>query len=559
MENSGKKFYSGEDPTSNFIADYSESYTYSFANGRFVLDLVKMFGKYNSNAEPPKYEPENSLLDTWELEYKAVSETADGFMRDARNGFDDILGKSSAPITDALEKGQDIMGQLQGTFDDIKGPINDIIVDNSETIEEYGKLGIKAVFGVLALINVAMAAFMLLLCFCSGKCCNKCCCCRCICKCFTHLLWNILALLMIIVFLVGSLFALIGRVGSDAMSVISYVLSDDNIKDGGDGILVDKLAENKKYINICIGGDGKIEESLGFGDTGLDSFEQIRTAEQQIADSKRMFIENKDFRTYKLYKGELEKRANLTETKLCLIKEDANIDPQNINMDSPDILSFFKTLNELNHEIESNGKQDSWSVDEGDKTKTCSADNRDDQSYTGSIKFHPQKCYPNNRFWIKDLTTAGHTDIPEISGRAKIIGDTLKFIENAKKEGDSDSTGYMKIMNDLKDEYEKFLDSYLVALDKFNTTIKTLTSKLDEYTGTSSSLFSFANCAFVGTNLKIILKYLKDSFGGDVYTIGVCLILSGCSLALSISFTILLIMVINASVDENKKNVGKGV
>jgi len=557
MENSGKKFYSGEDPTSNFIADYSESYTYSFANGRFVLDLVKMFGKYNSNAEPPKYEPENSLLDTWELEYKAVSETADGFMRDARNGFDDILGKSSAPITDALEKGQDIMGQLQGTFDDIKGPINDIIVDNSETIEEYGKLGIKAVFGVLALINVAMAAFMLLLCFCSGKCCNKCCCCRCICKCFTHLLWNILALLMIIVFLVGSLFALIGRVGSDAMSVISYVLSDDNIKDGGDGILVDKLAENKKYINICIGGDGKIEEELGFGDTGLGSFEQIRTAEQQIADSKRMFIENKDFRTYKLYKEELEKRANLTETKLCLIKEDAEIDLENIDMDSPDILSFFKTLTEMNSKISSKtAHKDSWSVEEGDKEKKCN----NGESQNGFVEpnvFHPLECYPSNRNWIKDLTTPG-PDIPEISSRAKIIGETLKFVENAKKNANV-SKDYLKIINNLKDEYEKFLDSYLVALDKFNTTIKTLTSKLDEYTGTSSSLFSFANCAFVGTNLKIILKYLKDSFGGDVYTIGVCLILSGCSLALSISFTILLIMVINASVDENKNNVGKGV
>ena len=362
---------------------------------------------------------------------------------------------------------------------------------------------------------------------------------------------------MIIVFLVGSLFALVGKVGSDAMSVISYVLSDDNIKDGGDGILVDKLAENKKYIKRCIGGDGKIEEDLNIGEASVDSFDDIKQAEKQIADSKKIFEENKDYRAYKYYKEQLEKRGSLAEEKLCLIKEDAVIDFDNINMDSPDILSFYKTLAEMNSEISSKTThKDSWSVENGETGKNCN-NNDVPQTFEEENIFHPLSCSPINRDWIKELTTDGHTDIPEISSRAKIIDNTLTYIENAKK--DSDAKGILKIINDLQGKYETFLNAYINALDKFNTTINQITGKLDKYTGNSQSLFSFANCAFIGTNLKIILKYLKDSFGGDVYTIGVCLILSGCSLALSISFTILLIMVINASVDENKNNVGKGV
>jgi hypothetical protein len=196
------------------------------------------------------------------------------------------------------------MDQLKGTFNDIKGPITDIIADNSETIDDKGKLGIKVVFGVLALIDVVMAAFMLLLCFCSGKMCNKCCCCRCLFKLFTHILWNLLALLMIIVFIVGTLFALIGKVGSDAMSILSYVLSEDNIGEGGDGVFIDQLGENKKYLTRCLIGDGKIEKELGLGDSGISSFEGIKTAEKQIDDSKKIFIENKDYRTYNFYKEE---------------------------------------------------------------------------------------------------------------------------------------------------------------------------------------------------------------------------------------------------------------
>ena len=548
MESSGNKFYQDSD-LSRFILDYSASYSFDFANGNYVLDLIKMFGKYNSVSK--KYEPTNSLLDTWEIEYKTVSKTADEFMQKARDDFVNILETNIEPITNGLKTGQDTMDELKGTFNDIKGSISDIIVDYSGTIDDNGKLGIKIVFGALALIDAVMAAFMLLLCFCSGKCCNKCCCCRCIYKLSIHILWNLLALLMIIVLLVGALFAFIGKVGSDVMSILSYSLSEDNIGEGGDGFLIDQFGENKRYLTRCLIGDGKIVEELGLGDTSISSFDDIKRAEKQIADSKKIFIENKEYRTYKLYKEELDKRDNLSTEKLCLIKEDANIDFQNINMNSPDILSFFKILTGLNQAIQSNNKQDSWSVEEGDNDKICVGYNRYDESlYPDSTNFNPKNCHPDDRYWIKDMGATYPYEIPDIYGRAKIIGDTLTFIEKAKNT--YDSTSYLKIINDLKDQYEIYLDAYIVALDKFNLTINKITSKLNKYTG-DSGLFSFVKCSFIGTNLKIMLKYIKEVFAGDIYNIGICLILVGCSLALAIPFTIFLIILINISIDYNKK------
>ena len=52
-----------------------------------------------------------------------------------------------------------------------------------------------------------------------------------------------------------------------------------------------------------------------------------------------------------------------------------------------------------------------------------------------------------------------------------------------------------------------------------------------------------------------MLKYLKTALGKDVKTIGICLDIVGCSLALSISSTILLIVIINIAIDENKKKL----
>ena len=67
--------------------------------------------------------------------------------------------------------------------------------------------------------------------------------------------------------------------------------------------------------------------------------------------------------------------------------------------------------------------------------------------------------------------------------------------------------------------------------------------------------FSFIQCNFIGTNLKIVLKYLKSALGKDIYTVGICFLIVGCSLLLSISSTILLIVVINTDIDKNKKEI----
>ena len=71
--------------------------------------------------------------------------------------------------------------------------------------------------------------------------------------------------------------------------------------------------------------------------------------------------------------------------------------------------------------------------------------------------------------------------------------------------------------------------------------------------GNSNETFSFLNGKFIKTDLKIVLKYLKYSLGEDIYTVGICLVIVGFSLILSISSTILLIVIINIDLEKNKK------
>ena len=58
-------------------------------SGRYVLDLVKMFGKKATvkDEDEEKYEPANSILDSWHQEYKEISKNADNYLEETLNNF----------------------------------------------------------------------------------------------------------------------------------------------------------------------------------------------------------------------------------------------------------------------------------------------------------------------------------------------------------------------------------------------------------------------------------------------------------------------------------------
>ena len=549
MKNSGESFF--DSPTSSsYISDYYKNYNFSGVrsiNGNYVLDLVKMFGRKTDETEE-KYLPTNSILDIWHQEYKIVSENADIYLTEALDSFDTISNNSTGDVLESLNQGQDTLNEIKDSFNDIKGEIEDIFVDSSDTIDEYGKLGFKLVFGVLGLMNIALAVFVLFICLFSGKMCTNCCCCRCLFKFLTHLLWNILYLLMFITFLIGFLFAFIGTIGNDVMSVVSFIVSKDNLGKDGENIIVDQLGEAKDYLDICINGNGSIIDLLNIDTSQLDSFNNITSIENQINETRNEFQEKKTFVTYSLYVDQLKARLNLSEMPI-LIKDTFQInlpisDDQSFEGQQDKFLKFDIELRFMNEYIHSStDKNEEWKID-SNSPNVCTSGT--DPSFTSS-EFNPLKCRPLHRDWISS------TSVDDINNQAQIVSDTLELLDNANS--DTNVKSFLYILNKLKESYEEYLDQYIIALDEFKVILNKITGKLREYINDDDGIFSFINGKFIGLNLKVMLKYLKTALGKDVKTIGICLIIVGCSLALSISSTILLIVIINISIDKNKEEI----
>ena len=155
-----------------------------------------------------------------------------------------------------------------------------------------------------------------------------------------------------------------------------------------------------------------------------------------------------------------------------------------------------------------------------------------------SSEFNPLKCRPIDRDWIQN------TDSTVLKKEVTIVSDFLKFLDNANDSLDHKSLIY--ILNNLKNEYNEYIDLYLTSLIEFKDILYEISNFLRQYSNNKDDyIFSFINGKIIGTNLKIITKYIKEILGNDVKIIGICLIIIAFSFVLDVPFTIIFIIIIN--------------
>ena len=518
-----------------YLGDYTRTFgdisLEDYKNKKYVIDIIKMVGHYDTDKE--EY-PENSFLYYLNMEYSEIAGRTDGYVQTSETSFNNILREKASDVVESLDKAQETLDKLKKPFDNINNKIGDKISDYAELIDKYGKLVVKIVFSVLMVMNVALAVFLLFIGIFSMKECKDCCFFRCLFKSCAHILWNILALMMILTFLVGSILSLVGRVGGDAMSLVSYIISEENFE-SEEPLLLGQMGDAKKYLDICLHGNGSLESEFDLGDS-LNAIQDIDEVLMGLDNATQQFNEIKNnLPAFKTFKQQIKDRIDYITSEFGLL----GVSNTHSNIILKEILPFF------NQKIEQIGKQESWDID-GDKTKTCIQGSPDSFS-EGENKLHPLSCKPRDRDWISSSN-------PEIKDYAEIISSIVDLV------GKLDAAHpFASKLNGLEDKYNQYMDSYIQMLNFLKETIGGLIGQLRDTVG-DGKIFSFLNGKFIGINIKIILKYLKYSLGQDLYTVGLCLIIVGCSLILSVSSTILLIVIINVAQTQtqNQNQQGNG-
>jgi hypothetical protein len=337
--------------------------------------------------------------------------------------------------------------------------------------------------------------------------------------------------MMILAFIIGSIVALVGRIGGDMMSLVSYIMSEDNFN-SQNPLLLDKLGDTAtNYISRCIHGDGDIARQLGLSTASFDGIEIINDAENSINTIMANFTSVRDnCVTYNGLVSELNKRKN-SETPTSMIPE------LGVSLERPNV-SDQSFLDEINKKVENKTPRRQWKI-VGSTDLPCS-EKLPDGSY-----YNPDICDPS--YW-----TEQYVEGSDYKKYTDIVKEIHLITSHATSSTYADSI--INVFDDLKTKHQNFLDKYIDILNVFLGKLREITDLLRRYSGNGDA-FAFLNGKFIGINLKIILKYLKYSLGEDFYIVGICLILVGCGLILSISSTILLLVIINIELKQNMNPV----
>ena len=487
----------------------------SSLRGQYQLDIVQLFGDFSKTGDVVTYK-EDTLMNWWYNEYIETATQSETYMEESTSNYDELSKNNGA--SSALNDGVEALKTIEDAFDNIKNKVSNILIDYSDIIDEYGKLAFKIAFSILMAMNVIIAVFITIEMFFSFLKANTRCL-KCFLKSLIHIFWNILAIITFVTLLLGSAFIFLGTVGKDLISVVNFLVGEENLN-SDETVLLDSAPS---YLSKCISGDGNIVEDLNLDLHSLKNFDQLTNAYNELERAKIKaddLVKNKI--AYNQYKSRYEEIV------------DYKID--NFNLISTSKALNFKNVLDTIHQ---NKQIDTWSISCGDNSHSCQSPRG--ASETDSFCIKPQTCNVDHTVY-NWYSSSGNSVLIDY---AKILDSFIHSISQIK----SISTEEKSIKNaltSLDSKYEDFLKEEISTLTVYQTKIESLVKIFNDVIGEEGEITDIINCKFIGKNVKVVLKLLDNSLGKDFYTVGICLLVAGLAMCISISFTILLNIILDS-------------
>ena len=264
-----------------------------------------------------------------QTEYQLVFNNSYNAMKKVSDSSTSIKGSINL-IESTLTSSITSISDIDSTFNDFSNDILNDWLKYQDYINDYANIVFYALTGVLMLFGVIgfICVFFYTIT-------NKCNCLRII----LHILWNFLALFTFILMLLGSIFGLLGIIGTDGVGVISYIFGEDNLIKSDKPIVL--TGDTGNYINTCVNGNGDLADQLKLrqNNTGIDSIEKIYQMDSNITELNENISKVTELQTITTFGMEITKQE------------------QDISFSHEDINS---ALNKINVNSNVQGKKDRW-------------------------------------------------------------------------------------------------------------------------------------------------------------------------------------------------------
>ena len=487
------------------IIQKEQKYKYNYSSKNYIIDIAKEFGKYDSLSSNFTM---GSYCDKWMKDADDIEEAVTLYYN-----LKEIIQKGSKQLLLlAISRILNLYDNLQ----DIKDLIGDEIVKYSDLIDKYGKLIFILTFTCVLIFTVITQILLIIyVCVCRG---------RTLLKILLHILWFILALLMVLVFLLGAFFILIGKFGTNILEMVEYLISKQNLESESP-LLFD---QETFLLNECINKEGDLVSALQLEEF-FDALDAIKDFISSFDETIIEIILYEDNTIYESLIEEIEKRKNLSITNFGLVEDNIT------NYTSTQNLTLDTCVSNLNEEIRICSIDERWSF--SCKTEYPELKEEICNITIGKKCMNPSTCQKDEL--SKKYNNSKCTKANELS---KVINAIFSSVNFAANKSESNSIyNQAGIVNaefiSLKNQNEKILNFYKSALSP-------LIDVFDVFVG-EHNIRDFLNCRFLGTDVRILLYYLYYKVAKDLERLAIILLICGLALGISISFINTIIIIVN--------------
>ena len=437
-----------------------------------------------------------TFKDSFTNEYNIIKQSSYSVITEMSSIFNDVTGcptncgKSST--FDAISDSIKAVDDISGSFKDLQDQITDPWYDLQSTINDVAEKGLKIAGSVICVFCASICALILLykLLDCIGK----------IFKIIIHVLWNIVALTIIVSFILGGVIGLLGKIGIDLVSVMNYIISEENLNKETPDVI--ENIGNKDYLIECLHRDGNLSKVLELG-TKAKAIDDLNIIKTNLTNLKEQFG------------GQTQSIAPHQYHDLLTSKYFSN---QFFLVDGSGTYDFDTDLGELNDKLKQNNINEYWGYDE---SKT--PDSEKQKTFINIYNL------PSNYDTRYDSNTA-------VDSSATTLGARITQIKNYFT---NVPTGLKTKEVDIKDQMDGIYQSLNSAIDSSLTIISAITDKLNENVGADGELWAMINCKFMGEGVKVLLKNLHDGLGTRFVKLGNTLVAMAFLEAFAIVFTLL--------------------
>ena len=480
-------------------------------NNKYYYITLPSSSKFDENNIVP------ICISTWDTymvkfnaEYNGVKEASGEVLNNMAQTFNDVTGCKSNDNTgcgksdafDAITDSLNAVNDISKSFKNIQSDLTDPWYDIQSTINDIGKNSLKIAGSVICVFCASVCALIILfkLMNCAGK----------IFRIVIHILWNIVALTTIVSFILGGVIGLLGKIGIDLVSVMNFIISEDNLS-ANDPEIIGKI-DKADYLIRCLHKDGDLATELDL-ENKASSIQKLNDLRESLTNLSEIYSSQAKSTFPNEYYELLEKyyKNNFYEYEYS-------------NNKTKEEFIINNDLEKLNNKLSTCANKEIW----GNETEVSNYPTI--PTANTYINIYDIKNFDYNNRYSGFCSADSNTIANELGARLERITD---FFTN------SEMTSLKNKEKDVKDSMDEIYKNLNKAIATSLTIISAITDKLNENVGEDGQLWGMINCKFMGEGLKVLLKNIHDGLGSRFVNLGNVLVAMAFLEVFAIVFTLI--------------------